>query len=141
MSLGTNRQNKPHIDIKAVSASALRTLPELLQDWLPGGRREGHEYLALNPNRADTRLGSFKVNVSSGCWSDFATGDQGGDAVSLYAFVKGTSQVEAARRVADQIGMASTVAGLANVAGVKDKTEAWRPLLPVPADAPKIDSQ
>jgi hypothetical protein len=40
----------------------------------------------------------------SGRWSDFATGDAGGDIVSLAAFLFGLSQVESARRINDMIG-------------------------------------
>ncbi len=33
-------------------------------------------------------------------WSDFATGDRGGDPVSLIAYLDGCGQVEAARHLA-----------------------------------------
>ena len=46
---------------------------------------EGHEYVARNPTRADRRPGSFKINLRTGRWADFATGDKGGDPVSLAA--------------------------------------------------------
>ncbi|MDA0781242.1 MAG: toprim domain-containing protein [Rickettsiales bacterium] len=44
-------------------------------------------------------MGSFKVNLVSCEWSDFATGDAGGDLVSLYAYLKGISQYQAAREL------------------------------------------
>ena len=40
----------------------------------------------LVPRRADHRKGSFKINLTTGRWSDFATGDAGGDLVSLAAY-------------------------------------------------------
>jgi hypothetical protein len=40
------------------------------------------------------------VNLKSGRWSDFATGDKGGDVVSLLAYLAGTSQGQAARALA-----------------------------------------
>lgn len=144
MSIRFQASHKPPIDIAAVSAAALRSLPDLLADWLPSGRREGHEYVVRNPNRADAKPGSFKINIVSGRWSDFATGDEGGDAVSLFAFLKGTSQVEAARAVADRLGMGRTLAEIATLAEVgtksdaKDRLDEWRPIVPVPVDAPKI---
>ncbi|WP_319557924.1 VapE domain-containing protein [Thiomicrorhabdus sp.] len=58
-----------------------------VMQWLPGGKVDGHEYKALNPNRSDSRIGSFSVNLNTGAWADFATGDKGGDLISLYAFV------------------------------------------------------
>jgi hypothetical protein len=74
-------------------------LPALAARWLPSGRRCGAEWVALNPRRPDRRPGSFKVNLQSGLWADFATGDRGGDVISLAAYLFGTSQLEAARRL------------------------------------------
>ncbi len=90
-----------------------------VKDWLPNGRQDGDEWVALNPTRADEHAGSFKVNLSTGAWGDFATNDEGGDAVSLYAYlnyaecenlastrgyrnVSGGIQAEAARKILTQ---------------------------------------
>ena len=70
---------------------------ELLVGLLPEGKLENREYVALNPTRCDKHLGSFRINILSGKWADFATGDKGGDFISLWAYVKGMSQIEAAR--------------------------------------------
>ncbi len=102
---GLNLRTPSHVDIPAVAEAALRSLPDLLSRWLPDGRREGREWVAKNPCRADRTIGSFKVNMSTGKWSDFATGNEGGDPVSLHAFLHGTTQVDAARAVAGQLGM------------------------------------
>jgi hypothetical protein len=88
-----------------INAAALPALPALCARWMPGGKRVGHEYVALNPTRADRRAGSFKVNLQTGRWADFATGDRGGDAVSLAAYLFGLRQSDAARRLADALGM------------------------------------
>jgi hypothetical protein len=74
--------------------------------WLPDGRREGFEWVARNPRRADRKAGSFKVNLRTGRWGDFATGDKGGDLISLAAYLFDLDQGEAARRVADMLGVA-----------------------------------
>ena len=66
---------------------------------------EGGEYVARNPTRHDRRPGSFKVNLRTGRWADFATGDRGGDPVSLAAYLFGLTQAEAARRLADMLGV------------------------------------
>jgi hypothetical protein len=92
-------------DFAAVNRAALVILPALLERWLPGGRIEGVEYMALNPRRSDHRPGSFKINMRTGRWADFATGDRGGDPVSLAAFLAGTRQAEAARRLAAMLGL------------------------------------
>jgi hypothetical protein len=93
-------------DFSTINAAALPALPALCARWLPGGKRVGREYVSLNPTRADKRAGSFKVNLQTGQWADFATGDKGGDAVSLAAYLFGLRQSEAARRLADALGIA-----------------------------------
>ena len=45
------------------------------------------------------------MNLSTGKWSDFATGDAGGDPVSLAAFLAGVGQAEAARRLSEMLGI------------------------------------
>jgi hypothetical protein len=92
-------------DFAAINAAALRHLPVLLTRWLPDGRAEGQEWTARNPRRADRHLGSFKINLRTGRWSDFATGDCGGDPVSLSAYLFGLRQAEAARRLANMLGL------------------------------------
>jgi len=92
-------------DFEAISRTALAVLPALLGRWLPDGRFEGNEYTALNPRRADRRPGSFKVNIRTGKWADFACDVTGGDAVSLAAYLSGMSQSEAARRLQAMLGL------------------------------------
>ena len=58
-----------------------------LTKWLPNGKLEGDEYTALNPARADRKRGSFKININSNLWSDFADGASGNDLISLYAYL------------------------------------------------------
>ncbi len=93
------------LDFDTINRAALASLPALLRRWLPDGRFVGHEFTARNPRRADRRPGSFKVNVNSGKWADFATGDKGGDVVSLAAYLSGTGPAEAARALADMLGV------------------------------------
>ncbi|MCH6590044.1 MAG: hypothetical protein IH806_06005 [Proteobacteria bacterium] len=95
------------IDFAAVNRAALAALPALLRRWLPDGRQVGREYLARNPLRADRRSGSFKINVRTGRWADFATGDAGGDVISLCAYLAGIGQAEAARSLADMLRVRS----------------------------------
>ena len=81
-------------DFAAINRAALAAFPAVLARVLPGGKRVGAEHVALNPRRAVRRLGSFKVNRYTGRWADFATGDRGGDPISLLAYVADLSQVE-----------------------------------------------
>ncbi len=93
------------IDFAGINRTAMAHLPSLLARWLPDGHREGREWVALNPNRDDQRPGSFKVNLTTGRWADFATKDKGGDVVSLAAFLSGTGQAEAALNLANMLGI------------------------------------
>lgn len=96
---------QPRVDFERVGAAALANAAAVIRGLLPDGRREGPEWVALNPQRPDRRLGSFKVNLSSGKWADFATGDKGGDLVSLAAYVGGVGQREAAIRLGHSLGV------------------------------------
>jgi hypothetical protein len=108
--------SKPHsanrrpraTDFRAVNAAALACLGPVLSRLAPGGKVIAGEYVALNPRRADRRPGSFKVcflGPRAGAWADFATGDCGGDVVSLVAYLADVSQREAARRLAAMLGL------------------------------------
>ncbi len=93
------------VDFEKVNRAALRRLPELLKNWTIDGRLVSGEWVAKNPTRFDRHPGSFKVNIITGKWADFATGDRGGDVISLAAYLADISQVEAARRLADYLGV------------------------------------
>jgi hypothetical protein len=84
------------IAFETVNRAALAALPAVLARVIPGGKILGHEYVALNPTRNDRRPGSFKINIRTGRWADFATGDKGGDPISLFAYVENCSQSDAA---------------------------------------------
>jgi|SRR5579871_1063225 len=77
----------------------------IVRRWLPDGRREGHEWVALNPTRGDRRRGSFKVNLRTGRWSDFASGESGGDLISLAAYLHRLTQPQAAKQIAGMVGV------------------------------------
>jgi hypothetical protein len=93
------------LDFDSINRAALSALPALLRRWLPDGCAVGGEWTARNPRRNDCRPGSFKVNMRTGRWADFATADAGGDVVSLVAYLSGTSQGGAARALADMLGV------------------------------------
>ena len=71
----------------------------ILRQLLPNGKKEGNEYIALNPTRNDRNLGSFRINTRTWRWADFATNDRGGDIISLYAYIKGINQLTAAQEL------------------------------------------
>jgi hypothetical protein len=93
------------IDFDGINAAALRNGRSFVQDLILGGKFRGLEYIVRNPKRDDQHPGSFSINYRSGVWKDFATGDCGGDFISLFAFVRGYSQSDAARELADRYGL------------------------------------
>lgn len=93
------------IAYRRISAAALLHSETILRRWLPAGRREGAEWVSLNPTRGDRRPGSFKINIATGRWSEFAAKQSGGDLISLAAYLHRLSQSEAALRVAEMIGV------------------------------------
>jgi len=93
------------LNFKHINAAALSALPTILSRWLPDGKVFGHEYIALNPKRIDRKAGSFKINMRSGKWADFASGDKGGDVISLAAYLSDISQYDAAANLADMLGV------------------------------------
>jgi hypothetical protein len=98
-------ERRLRVDFDRINRCALAALPALLERWLPGGRREGREYVALNPTRRDRHPGSFRVNMRTGRWADFATGDRGGDVVSLAAYLSHLKQTEAGEKLAGMLGI------------------------------------
>jgi hypothetical protein len=93
--------------IGRVAAAALADFDGAMS-WLglSGGKNQGREYLPLNPTRPDHKPGSLSINRDSGHWSDFATGDKGGDLVALAALIWGCRQIAAAEKLAAHYGVA-----------------------------------
>jgi hypothetical protein len=100
-----SRSHHHRIDFTGINRAALAHLPAILNRLLPNGKRAGREFVALNPRRADRHLGSFRINIGSGQWADFATNDRGGDVVSLVAYIADCSQLEAAKKLSRTLGL------------------------------------
>lgn len=98
------RTSARKIAFRRIASEALLYADALVQRWLPDGEGSS-EWSAINPTRADSRKGSFKVNVRTGFWSDFATGAGGGDLISLAAYLFGLKQSEAALKIAEMLGI------------------------------------
>jgi len=88
-----------------IADAALSHADTLVRRWLPNGQREGREWVCKNPTRVDRRNGSFKVNLATGRWSDFATNDAGGDLIALAAYLFHLDQADAARKIAAALGI------------------------------------
>lgn len=93
------------INYKAIKEQARINSHSLLKLWLPNGVIKAHEYIALNPTRHDQHLGSFRINMRSGQWADFATSDRGGDLIALLAYLDHSTQSQAARKISSLLGL------------------------------------
>lgn len=87
------------IDFTAVSASLLRNPEHLLASWFPRGKKVGKEFVvgSLSGEKGE----SLSINLNTGVWKDFSSGDGGGDLISLYAAMHGVSQRDAAVELSD----------------------------------------
>lgn len=88
------------IEVGELARMLAASIDRLVLDLLPGGRRNGAEWVALCPWRGDRRVGSFSVHLSgpkAGLWGDFSAGEYG-DALDLVAkAVCGGSKADAIR--------------------------------------------
>jgi len=147
--------------ISKVAAAALGNFDSIMEHCgMAGGKDQGREYLALNPKRSDSKLGSLATNRDSGAGGDFATGETWGDLVALAAWRFDCTQLDAAERLAGILGITiparhkraaseKTGAGNSETAATPKKppkapkkakgdidNDGWKCLIPVPADAP-----
>ena len=98
---GRNRKTIPFQQINSV---ALSQLPALLQEWFPLGRKQGSEYLV--GDLTGTAGKSLSINCRTGKWADFATGQKGGDPISLFAAAFcGDNQAQAAKALGQKLGV------------------------------------
>ena len=102
--VGTRNRFGTKLDFQRLGKLALANAECLLRSWLPDGRRQGNEWVARNPTRYDKNPGSFKINMLTGQWADFAAGASGGDLISLKAYLEQISQRDAANHLLQEIG-------------------------------------
>jgi len=97
----------PHrpIVFRRIAETARANCAAIVTQWLPRGRRQGIEWCALNPRRNDRSIGSFRINLRTGAWGDFAINERGGDLISLAAYLFALSQAEAALKIAQMLGV------------------------------------
>jgi hypothetical protein len=88
-----------------VKAATLRSLDYIIQRLLPGGKRQGDEWVVRNPTRADNKAKSFSINMRTGVWADFATGETGADMIDLYQLINGGTNVDAKNALAEMLNV------------------------------------
>lgn len=119
-----------------VKHASLKSIEQVLSNWLPGGKRVdgGKEYTAPNPTRNDKHAGSLKISLTKGTWADFATGDKGGDLIDLVRYLESCSDVDASQKLIEFLRIdAGTV--ISAQSANKPATAEWQAVLPIPAEA------
>lgn len=131
---------KNRIDFKAIAEAALGRAEVLVSQWLPNGRKEGHEWRCgdLSGNFGS----SLAVNLVDGVWADFASDAKGGDLISLYAAIyTGNDQARAAKELGEQLGVigvrsATSTTGMPSAPTKKAKKRSpWVPMAVAPETA------
>lgn len=124
------------LQFEDVGAAALEMAPVLLSQWL-GGKRQGHEW--VGERKANGGPGdSWSVNLNTGAWGAFATGEAGGDLVSLYAALNHLDQLAALKAVADMVGVTEGPSAYVLSRVAPPKPPESKPE-PIPDDAPPIE--
>jgi hypothetical protein len=93
------------IAYRRIAEMARANCAAVVTQWLPRGKRQGVEWCALNPRRNDRHIGSFRINLRTGAWADFAIEERGGDLIALAAYLYGLTQAEAALKIAQMLGV------------------------------------
>lgn len=130
-------------DIQRIAETAKGHGQAILDRWLPGGKRQGKEYIVRNPNRDDAHLGSLSIEIASGQGGDFAVGQTFGDYVGMVAFVDRCGMSEAAEALAEFLRIPANAVPPAPTSSSKKKhtkPPRWTPILPVPKEAPPPDA-
>lgn len=125
--------------IKRVAEAAKDGGLRILEHYLPGGKRQGKDYLVLNPHREDHHLGNLRINIATGIGADFGEPGSPGfkDFVAVVAFARRCKPGEAAEELARFLGIAIDPAAVPPApAAVRSPTAKWRPAIPVPTTAP-----
>lgn len=90
------------IDFIGLREALLPRLPELIPEYLPGGRLVGREWWCANINGGQGD--SFKFNFTKGVGKDFSTDEPGGDLIAIHSRQRGQSMGDAAKELASRIG-------------------------------------
>lgn len=90
------------IDFVGLARALLDRADTLVPQWLREGVRRGHEWVCGDLSGAKGE--SCSVNLNTGAWGDFASGETGGDLISLYAAIHGLNNGQAARQLMRELG-------------------------------------
>lgn len=87
------------IDFSALKYQSKDNMLSIIRYLVGTGKIEGDDYIALNPTRNDAKPGSFRINIITGKFHDYATGEGGGNIIDLAMYIWKSSAKEAAEKL------------------------------------------
>lgn len=117
----------PNLDYAGLAGILLSDAARWLVTWCPGGKLQGREYVAgtMKGGPGD----SFKCNLETGKWAEFAGDERGGDLISLFACIEGIKMGEAAKYLATAVNYP-----LSSNSTLKTRTKIDPPVLGIPPE-------
>ncbi|NIF85265.1 virulence protein E [Comamonas sp. Tr-654] len=149
-----HREELPPLKFRALADALLDQIDTLVEAWLRGGKRDGHEWKCANLGGGKGRSCSVRLEgEKAGYWSDFNSDKSGHDLLSLYAAIHGLTPVQATLQLARELGL-EDVAGVVKTASgaavvppanprpapppkPQKEKEGWTSVWPVPSIASK----
>lgn len=94
-----------YVDKSYLDSQIHNNLLNFLLFYFPDGKTINGEFVVRNYARGDRRAGSFKMNLRSFLWSDFATGEKGRGASSFIACGLGIGFYDALVKIVNDHGL------------------------------------
>jgi putative DNA primase/helicase len=131
----------PDINFAALAKALADRADDLVEQWLPGGKFDGVEYVVHSVWRSE-KTASLKVRVRGnsaevGRWADFGGDKRGNDLVSLYAEIHALSPGKAAAQLARDYHLERE----ANIVSRASGPPVPAPPTPTPAPAVKTSAR
>ena len=100
-----HREELPPLKFRALADALLDQIDTLVESWLSGGKREGHEWKCANLDGGAGRSCSVCMSgAKAGYWSDFNSDESGKDLLSLFAAKHRLTMVQATLQLARELG-------------------------------------
>lgn len=117
------------MNFAGLNQAALSRIVDVLNSVLPGGEIVGNEYRCADLTGGKGR--SVGVNLTTGVWSDFSTGQSGGDLVALVAESRRCKMGEAYTYLADHLHYTN---GTGEATPAKNLSKQTEIIVPPPVD-------
>ena len=133
--VGNARAKKLPFD--QIRADTLAIAEQLLREWFPVGKVVGREFKVGNLRGEPGE--SLGINLITGRWKDFDTGEKGYDLIGLYAAYSRIDRAKATHELGRKLGVLRTdpLTSAGSDKPIVDNN--WQPIIPPPPDTPKPD--